>query len=128
MPLGAKSKSSGIWSGVIEKCERKLVIWKCQYLSSGGRLTLVNSVLDALPSYMMSIFPLPSKVTKRLDATRRNFLWKCSEDKKKYHLVKWEELLVSKRGGGLNIRDQSTQNKSLMMKWLWKFAATKESL
>ena len=41
-----------------------------------------------------------------------------SEDKKKYHLVKWEELLVSKRGGGLNIIDLSVQNKSLMMKWL----------
>ena len=46
-----------------------------------------------------------------------------SEDKKKYHLVKWEELLVSKRGGGLNIIDLSVQNKSLMMKWLWKFAS-----
>ncbi|WMV39521.1 hypothetical protein MTR67_032906 [Solanum verrucosum] len=46
-----------------------------------------------------------AKVTKRLDAIRRNFLWKGSEDKKKYHLVKWEELLVSKRRGGLNIRD-----------------------
>ncbi|WMV27178.1 hypothetical protein MTR67_020563 [Solanum verrucosum] len=81
MPLGAKSKSSGIWSGVIEKCERKLVNWKCQYLSSGGRLTLVNNVLDALTSYMMSTFPIPAKVTKRLDAIRRNFLWKGSEDK-----------------------------------------------
>ncbi|WMV33971.1 hypothetical protein MTR67_027356 [Solanum verrucosum] len=128
MPLGAKSKSSGIWSCVIEKCERKLMNWKCQYLSSGGRLTLVNSVLDALPSYMMSIFLIPAKVTKRLDAIRRNFLWKGSEDKKKYHLVKWEELLVSKRGGGLNIRDLSTQNKSLMMKWLWKFVSPEVSL
>ncbi|WMV18960.1 hypothetical protein MTR67_012345 [Solanum verrucosum] len=94
----------------------------------GGRLTLVNSVLDALPSYLMSIFPIPAKVTKRLDAIRRNFLWKGSEDKKKYHLVKWEELLVSKRGRGLNIRDLSTQNKSLMMKWLWKFASPEVSL
>ncbi|KAG5586348.1 hypothetical protein H5410_046782 [Solanum commersonii] len=36
-------------------------------------LTLVNSVLDALPSYMMSIFPILDKVTKMLDASRRNF-------------------------------------------------------
>jgi len=28
MPLGAKSKSISIWSGVIEKCERKLANWK----------------------------------------------------------------------------------------------------
>ncbi|WMV14448.1 hypothetical protein MTR67_007833 [Solanum verrucosum] len=128
MPLGSKSKSKEIWSGVIEKCERKLANWKCQYLSSGGRLTLVNSVLDALPSYMMSLFPIPAKVTKRLDAIKRNFLWQGSEDKRKYHLVKWKELLVSKRGGGLNIRELKTQNKSLMMKWLWKFVSPEVSL
>lgn len=129
IPLGAKSKSKKIWSGVIEKCERKLANWKCQYLSSGGRLTLVNSVvLDALSSYMMSLFPIPAKVTKRLDAIRRNFLWQGNEDKKKCHLVKWEELLVSKRGGGLNIRELCTQNKSLMMKWLWKFVSQEISL
>lgn len=93
MLLGSKSKSKEIWSGVIEKCERKLANWKCQYLSLGGRLTLVNTVLDALPSYMMSLFPIPAKVTKRLDAIRRNFLWQGSEDKRKYHLVKWEKLL-----------------------------------
>uniref|UniRef100_A0A0V0HGK6 Putative ovule protein n=1 Tax=Solanum chacoense TaxID=4108 RepID=A0A0V0HGK6_SOLCH len=74
MPLGAQSKSKDIWSGVIEKREKKLASWKSQYLSSGGRLTLVNSVLDSLPSYMMSVFPAPASVTERLDAIRRNFL------------------------------------------------------
>ncbi|KAG5630319.1 hypothetical protein H5410_002036 [Solanum commersonii] len=34
MPLGSKSKSKEIWSGVIEKCERKHPNRKCQYLSS----------------------------------------------------------------------------------------------
>ncbi|WMV38316.1 hypothetical protein MTR67_031701 [Solanum verrucosum] len=128
MPLGAQSKSKDIWSGVIEKSEKKLASWKSQYLSSGGRLTLVNSVLDSLPSYMMSVFPAPASVTERLDAIRRNFLWKGSEDKKKYHLVKWEELIQSKRGGGLSIRELNTHNKSLMMKWLWKFASPEEAL
>ncbi|KAG5585379.1 hypothetical protein H5410_045813 [Solanum commersonii] len=58
MPLGAKSKSIDIWNSVIEKCEKKLAKWKFQYLSKGGRLTLINSVLDALPTYMMSLFPI----------------------------------------------------------------------
>ena len=31
MPLGSKSKSKEIWSGVIEKCERELANWKCQH-------------------------------------------------------------------------------------------------
>ncbi|KAG5598738.1 hypothetical protein H5410_030108 [Solanum commersonii] len=48
---------------------------KSQYLSLGGRLTLINSALDALPTYMMSIFRVPTNVVDRIDALRRNFLW-----------------------------------------------------
>lgn len=43
MPLGAKSNSKHIWDSVLEKCEKKLTRWKAQYLSTGGRLTLINA-------------------------------------------------------------------------------------
>ncbi|KAG5609688.1 hypothetical protein H5410_020969 [Solanum commersonii] len=47
-----------------------------------------------------------------------------NEDKKKIHLVKWEELTMSKKEGGVSIRDVKMKNKSLMMKWLWKLATS----
>ncbi|WMV28378.1 hypothetical protein MTR67_021763 [Solanum verrucosum] len=75
MPLGANSKSKEIWNGVVERCEKRLSRWKSQYLSRGGRLVLINSVLDALPTYLMPVFPLPAKVEERIDALRRNFWW-----------------------------------------------------
>ncbi|XP_060200279.1 uncharacterized protein LOC132628514 [Lycium barbarum] len=59
LPLGAKNRELEIWCEVLEKCERKLVRWKSQYLSLGGRATLIKSVMDGLPSYMMSLFPVP---------------------------------------------------------------------
>lgn len=71
-----------IWNGVIEKCEKRLATWKAQYLSLGGRTTLVNSVLDSLPTYVMSLFPLPVKVEKRIDALRRNFIWQGNRENK----------------------------------------------
>lgn len=52
---------------------RKKVV-KAQYLSLGGRVILINTVLDSLPTYVMSLFPTPSKVVKKLDRLRRNFL------------------------------------------------------
>ena len=100
---------------------KRLTNWKSQYLSLGGRLTLINAVVDALASYMMSVFPLPANVSNSIDALGRNFLWQGNEDKK-FHLVKWEELIVSKNTGGLGIRNFREQNQSLMMKWFWKFA------
>lgn len=83
MPLGAKSKSKDIWNGVVEKCEKKLSKWKSRYLSLGGRVVLNNAVLDAIPTYMMSLFPILVNVVDRIDSLRRNFLWEGNSDKKK---------------------------------------------
>lgn len=59
MPLGVNTTQKGIWSGVIGKGEVKLTNRKMQYLSMGGRLTLISSMLDALPTYMMFLSPSP---------------------------------------------------------------------
>ncbi|WMV30141.1 hypothetical protein MTR67_023526 [Solanum verrucosum] len=115
MPLGAKSKSLEIWNGVIEKCEKKLARWKTQYLSRGERLTLINSVLDALPTYMPSLFPIPPGITKRLDSIRRKFLWQGNKENRGFHLVKWNSVTTGKKNGGLGNKEygatwQSTLN------------------
>ena len=74
-----------IWDGIIEKTEKRLANWKANYLSLGGRVTLINSVLDALPTYVMSLFPLPAKVEERLDKLRRDFLWSGNKEEEKIH-------------------------------------------
>lgn len=79
---------------MVEKCEKKFVNWRSQYLSLGGRLTLINSVLDAMPTYMMSLFPIPMSVSKKLDSTRRNFYWQGNGGgEKKYYLVEWDVVI-----------------------------------
>lgn len=62
LPLGAKYKSIEIWKGVIEKFEKRIASWHRQYLSLGGKLILINNVLDSIPTYFMSLFPRPAKV------------------------------------------------------------------
>lgn len=65
MPLGHKDKELEIWDGIIEKTE-KLTNWKAQYISRGGKVTLINRVLDTLPTYVMSLFPIMPKWKKDL--------------------------------------------------------------
>ena len=59
MPLGDQNMSIDIWNGVIEKCEKRLVNWISQYLFLGGRLTLINSVLDSMPTFYDVPLPYP---------------------------------------------------------------------
>jgi hypothetical protein len=58
-PLGASYKAAFIWNGIIEKVECRLGGWKMLYLLKGCRLTLIKKHSFQLPSYYMSVCPIP---------------------------------------------------------------------
>ena len=66
MPLGAPFKSVGAWDGVEERFRKRLAMWKRQYISKGGRITLIRSTFSNFSIYFMSIFQLPRVVRMRL--------------------------------------------------------------
>ena len=41
LPLGGPFKSMVVWDGVEERFRKRLAMWKRQYISKGGRLTLI---------------------------------------------------------------------------------------
>lgn len=81
-----------------------------------GRLTLISSVMDIIPTHLMSLFPLPGKVLNQLDKVRRNLLWEGNGEGHKFHLVKWSNVARPKLRGGLGIRDLAKHNKSMLVK------------
>jgi len=112
------------WHKVEERFEKKLSCWKAKYLSYGGRLVLLNSVLSSLPMFMMSFFEIPKGVVKNLDHCRSRFFWQGSSDKYKYRLAKWDILCRPKDQGGLGILDLQLQNKCLLSKWIINLLST----
>ena len=75
LPLGAHHKASSMWDGVEERMRRRLALWKRQYMSKGGRITLIKSTLANIPIYQLSLFRMPKLVAKRLEKLQRDFLW-----------------------------------------------------
>jgi hypothetical protein len=102
--------------------------WKKLYLSKGGRLTLIKSTLSNLPTYYMSLFPVPMSVAKRIEKIQREFLWGGMGDDKKLHFVSWNQVCRPLRAGGLGIRNVYKFNQALMGKWLWRYATEREAL
>lgn len=49
-------------------------------------------------------------------------MWNDEKESKGYNLVKWKTILLSKKQGELGIRNLRMQNRSLMMKWFWRFS------
>ncbi|RVW44970.1 putative ribonuclease H protein [Vitis vinifera] len=100
MPLGAPFKSVVTWDGIEERFQKILAMWKRQYISKGGRITLIRSILFNLAIYFMSIFQLPRVVRMRLGQIQRDFLWGGGALEQKPHLVRWPIVCVDKSKGG----------------------------
>ena len=116
--LGRVTKS--LWNPVGERVETKFSTWKANYLSIGGRVTLIKSVLSNLPVYYFSMFRCPTTIIKRLERLQREFLWHGASPHKKLHLVNWESICKSKEEGGLGVRPIKKMNQALLGKWLWR--------
>ncbi|XP_059629652.1 uncharacterized protein LOC132272538 [Cornus florida] len=101
--------------------EKRLAGWKKQYLSKGGKVTLIKSTLSSLPTYFLSLFQIPCSVADRIEKIQRDFLWGGRGEEFKYHLVNWDQVCQPLRFGGLGIRKIVPFNRALLGKWLWRF-------
>jgi len=127
LPLGASYKSTRMWDGVIEKIEKRLASWKRLYLSKGGRVTLIKSTLSNLPTYYMSLFPIPGSVAAQIEKLHRDFLWGGLGEEFKFHLVSWAKVCTPISKGGLGIRNLVIFNRALLGKWLWRFRLERDA-
>ncbi|RVW31161.1 putative ribonuclease H protein [Vitis vinifera] len=114
LPFGAHHKAPSMWDGVEERMRRRLALWKRQYISKGGRITLIKSTLASMPIYQLSLFRMPKIVARRLEKLQRDFLWGGGSLERKVHLIKWEVVCAQKEKGGLGIRKIVLLNKALL--------------
>jgi hypothetical protein len=101
--------------------------WKRLYLSKGGRVTLIKSTLANLPTYHMSLFPIPVSVAKRIKKLQRNFLWGGLGEEFKCHLVNWSKVCTPLKERGLGIRNLMVFNRTLLGKWLWHYGSKRDA-
>jgi hypothetical protein len=85
----------------------------------GGGSILIESCLSSLPNYIMGFYLLPGQVHQKMSSARARFYWDSGE-KKKYHMVKWENLVRTKEFGGLGFTDTRLMNQCLLLRWIVK--------
>lgn len=104
---------------IVNKVKMRLSNWATNSLSFAGRATLVQSVLQTIPTYSMQVFRFPVAVCKELDQLCRNFLWGHSNQQRKIHLVNWEMVTRPKSKGGLDLHRFQEFNTALLGKIAW---------
>lgn len=71
----------------------------------GGRIGLVNSVLNNLSIYHISFYKALVHVWRDLISTQQNFIWGGLYSKRKIHWVSWKKMCRPKDYGDLEIKD-----------------------
>ena len=112
----------------MSKVQKRLDGWKKAFLSRGGRLTLIHSVLSSIPIFYLSLFKAPTGVIKAVEKVMRDFLWEGGDLLGGDHLVGWPPVCLAKEKGGLGIGNVEKRNKALLMTWLWRFPNERHSL
>ncbi|XP_058728727.1 uncharacterized protein LOC131600410 [Vicia villosa] len=115
--LGGSHRVLSWWEPTLKKLRSRLGSWKGRMLSLGGRITLIKSVLSSLAIFQLSFFVAPRRVIKEFERIQNNFLWGCSDVKRKITWVKWETLCLSKENGGLGFKKFNEFNTALLFKW-----------
>nr|GEV17232.1 RNA-directed DNA polymerase, eukaryota, reverse transcriptase zinc-binding domain protein [Tanacetum cinerariifolium] len=127
-PSGRSYVSYTIVDDVAEGMHTRLSKWKLKTLSIGGRLTLLKSVLGAIPIYHMSIFKVSMKVLQNMESIRARFFNGVDVNSKKPSWVRWKSVLAAKDVGGLGVSSLFALNRALMFKQVWRFFSHKNSL
>ena len=74
--------------------------WKEKLLSQAGREVLLKVVVQAIPTFVMGCFKLPSGLLNDIEMMIRKFWWGQRGDQLKIHLKNWETLCKPKVLGG----------------------------
>jgi hypothetical protein len=128
LPLTCDKLKLCHFAPLIASIDKYLSGWASLLLSSGGRITLLNAVLDALPAYAMGAVELPPALLRAIDALRRAFLWNFSGRASGGNcLVAWDQVCRPKDQGGLGIRCLATQNSCLLVKLLHRLFSAASS-
>ncbi|KAJ0877928.1 putative reverse transcriptase zinc-binding domain-containing protein [Helianthus annuus] len=92
------------WDVIVDTFKKRLSSWKANVVSMAGRVTLIEAVLESLPTYYFSLYKPPVTVINKLEIIIKRFLWGGCDEKNKIHWVAWDRVMRSIKDGGLGYR------------------------
>jgi hypothetical protein len=119
LPIGGDPRRLGFWEPVLNRIKHRLSGWKNRFLSFGGRVILLKSVLTSLPIYTLSFFKAPSGTISSIESLFINFFWWGGEDSRKTSWISWKSICLSRENSGLGVRQLREFNLALLDKWGW---------
>jgi hypothetical protein len=124
IPLFMHKSKKESFIDIKDKILARIPSWKARLLSQAGKTTLVKSVINAIPTYLMSLFLLPKSLCDSINSCIRKFWWGYPQEKKHcLSLLSWNNICKPKSLGGLGIQSMEAMNNSLLARLGWKMVS-----
>ena len=128
LPTAVGKITSGTFDHIGERSRSKMQGWSERLFVCAGRETLLKSIIQAIPTFSMSVFLLTKKVCKTLTSCMAKYWWSSSLDRRSMHWMSWEALAQPKIRGGMGFRDLELFNIALLGKHGWRLMTEPNSL
>ena len=85
LPMASGKSKMNTFKELQEKITRQVMGWKEKFISNAGREVLIKTVVQAIPTYSMSIFKIPKSLCETINSTMAKYWWGQTKEEKKIH-------------------------------------------
>ncbi|CAJ2636477.1 unnamed protein product [Trifolium pratense] len=125
--IGRSKKST--FKFIKDRIWKKINSWSSRHLSQAGREVMIKSILQSIPTYVMSIFLLPKTLLDDIEKMLNSFWWGHSGNNGRgLHWLSWERLSVSKDYGGMGFKNLQAFNMAMLGKHAWNLITRPSNL
>ncbi|KAK4402922.1 hypothetical protein Sango_1032900 [Sesamum angolense] len=115
LPAVAFRSKRALFAALKDRIWKRIQGWHEKTLSQAGKTVLIQSVVQAILSYVMSCFKLPRTLLQEFQTLAANFFWH-NGDRRRIHWLAWDKMCRSKLESGLGFRNLKAFNLALLAK------------
>lgn len=84
LPVRIGRRKTLVFSNITCRIRKQLLAWRAKMFSAGGREILIKAVAQAIPTYSMSLFRLPSTLIDDIHRMIARFWWGVRRKKRRF--------------------------------------------
>ncbi|KAL2938369.1 LINE-1 retrotransposable element ORF2 protein [Bienertia sinuspersici] len=117
-----------VFDSLLDRVWKKSKDGKRSCFRGRERRFYLKSVIQAIPTFVMSIYKLPSEIIEKIHSAMDKFWWRQNDDKRKIHWKSWDSMCTPKCLGGMGFRDLEVFNQALLGRQAWRLIKKPGSL